>query len=440
MLSLSFFQELLSGISEQGRKLVFSESGGSDPRSMEELLSPLLTEQGEASGIALAQEALSRYQHFDDDEKLEFFQLLLRSFGADHDAIAEALEQYQNAPDDRSAILLNEASEPRRQELLRRLNRAPGATAVLVKMRADLLRMIREHRTLEAVDHDFFHLLSSWFNRGFLVLRRIDWSTPASILEKIIRYEAVHAIQSWDDLRRRIEPVDRRCYAFFHPALVDEPLIFVEVALTNEAPGAIAPILESERQPIAQADASTAAFYSISNCQVGLRGISFGNFLIKQVAEDLKRDLPGLESFVTLSPVPVFRQWLVNEAGNQASDNLSDEERAEINSLGIDVGPGHQLPAESEGLLRRLAARYFLKARNSRDSVIDPVARFHLGNGAQLDQIHTGADLSERGMKQSLGLMVNYRYDLERIESNHEAFARDGKVVASSAVEKLLNK
>jgi malonyl-CoA decarboxylase len=278
-------------------------------------------------------------------------------------------------------------------------------------------------------------LLSSWFNRGFLVLRRIDWSTPAIILEKVIRYEAVHEIHDWNDLRRRIDPVDRRCYAFFHPAMVDEPLIFVEVALTEAIPAAIAPLLAVDRQPVAIERARTAVFYSISNCQRGLGGISFGNFLIKQVVEELRRELPKLENFVTLSPVPGFMQWL-----KQAPDlPVSDEERPLLDHL---QNPGwvedSELTAQLRAVLEPLAAYYFLKAKTSKGRLIDSVARFHLGNGARLERIDWLGDLSPKGLRESAGIMVNYLYRLDDIEKNHEAYANQGEIAASSAVKKLL--
>ena len=225
-----------------------------------------------------------------------------------------AIESYRSgAPAAAAVAELHQAAEPRRQELIRRLNLAPGGTAQLVQMREALLSLLADDDSLRAVDRDFVHLFASWFNRGFLVLRRIDWTTPAHILEKIIRYEAVHAIENWDDLRNRLAPPDRRCYAFFHPQLVDEPLIFVEVALTKDVPDAIAPLLDLARPVIGAQEATTAVFYSISNTQKGLGGISFGNFLIKQVVEELKQDLPNLQTFVTLSPVPGFAGWLASE-------------------------------------------------------------------------------------------------------------------------------
>ena len=302
-------------------------------------------------------------------------------------------------------------------------------------MRADLLRAMNGHKDLAALDHDVVHLLSSWFNRGFLVLRRIDWSTPANILEQIIRYEAVHEIRDWDDLRRRIDPIDRRCYAFFHPALVDEPLIFVEVALTETIPGAIAPLLAVDRQPVPVDRARTAVFYSISNTQRGLGGISFGSFLIKQVVEELRRELPKLENFVTLSPVPGFVPWL-----KQASDvPVTDEDRALLENLEKpDWFEDAELAGQLRSVLEPLAAYYFLKARTAKGRLIDSVARFHLGNGARLERIDWLGDLSPKGLRESAGIMVNYLYRLEDIEKNHEAYANRDEIAASSLVKKLL--
>ncbi len=294
---------------------------------------------------------------------------------------------------------------------------------------------MKGNKELASLDRDVTHLLSSWFNRGFLVLRRIDWSTPANILEKIIRYEAVHEIRDWNDLRRRIDPIDRRCYAFFHPALNDEPLIFVEVALTETIPGAIAPLLAEQREPVPIERARTAVFYSISNTQRGLGGISFGSFLIKQVVEELRRELPKLDTFVTLSPVPGFMQWL-----KQATDvPLSDEDRQLLEALGKpDWFENAELAAQLRTVLEPLAAYYFLKARTPKGRLIDSVARFHLGNGARLERINWLGDLSPKGMRESAGIMVNYLYRLDDIEKNHEAYANNGEVIASSAVKKLL--
>jgi len=434
----AFFSDLLTSISERGRTLlrrVGSSEEKPDAAGLIELCEALLSGRGEASGTAMAREVLDRYRHLDEAERRSFFRTLSSSYGPEREKLAKAIKAWRTQPNNADASDLHFASEPRRQELIRRLNRAPGGTGDLVAMRADLLDLMKDNKNLGALDRDVVHLLSSWFNRGFLVLRRIDWSTPANILEKIIRYEAVHEIRDWDDLRRRIDPVDRRCYAFFHPALVDEPLIFVEVALTEAIPGAIAPLLAEDRQPVAVERARVAVFYSISNTQRGLGGISFGSFLIKQVVEELRRELPKLEDFVTLSPVPGFMSWL-KTAGDLP---ISDEERPLLGHLDE---PDWWKNAELEGQLRSviepLAAHYFLKARTSKGRLIDSVARFHLGNGARLERINWLGDTSAKGQRESAGIMVNYLYRLEDIEKNHEAYANDGTVVASNAVKKLL--
>jgi malonyl-CoA decarboxylase len=434
----AFFSDLLSSISERGRTLlrrVGSSETKPDGAGMIALCEALLSGRGEASGTAMAREVLDRYHTLDDAERLAFFETLTRDFGPDREKLAEAIENWRAQPSDEDASDLHFASEPRRQELIRRLNRAPGGTSELVAMRADLLRLMNDHRDLAAFDRDVVHLLSSWFNRGFLVLRRIDWSTPANILEQIIRYEAVHEIHDWNDLRRRIDPIDRRCYAFFHPALVDEPLIFVEVALTEQIPGAIAPLLAADRQPVPVERARTAVFYSISNTQRGLGGISFGSFLIKQVVEELRRELPKLDNFVTLSPVPGFMQWL-----KQANDvPVSDEDRPLLENLDKpDWFSDAELEPQLRAVLEPLAAHYFLKARTPKGRLIDSVARFHLGNGARLERINWLGDVSQKGLRESAGIMVNYLYRLEDIEKNHEAYANQGEVIASSAVKKLL--
>jgi malonyl-CoA decarboxylase len=434
----AFFSDLLASISERGRTLLrrgASSDDAQDASGLIELCEALLSSRGEASGTAMARELLDRYRELDAAGRRAFFESLASSFGPDREKLAEAIESWRAQPNDAGASSLHFASEPRRQELIRRLNRAPGGTGDLVAMRADLLDLESAGKDLAALDRDVVHLFASWFNRGFLVLRSIDWSTPANILEKIIRYEAVHEIRDWNDLRRRIDPVDRRCYAFFHPALVDEPLIFVEVALTESIPEAIAPLLAADRQPVPIERARTAVFYSISNTQRGLGGISFGNFLIKQVVEELRRELPKLENFVTLSPVPGFMHWLkhspylpVAEDERPLLENLDNPDWVENPELVDNLHP----------VVEHLAAYYFLKARTPRGRLIDSVARFHLGNGARLERINWLGDVSPKGLRESAGIMVNYLYRLEDIEKNHEAYANQGTVAASSAVRKLL--
>jgi malonyl-CoA decarboxylase len=439
----SFFGELLQSITERGRALLDRtrerrESAEERYTSLVELCDELLSGRGEASGVALAREILSHYAELTSGPRIAFFEALAKRFGPDHGKLDAAIAAWRASPSDDTATRVHRAAEPRRQELLRRLNLAPGGTAALVRMREHLLDALNRRGDLKVVDNDFVHMFSSWFNRGFLVLRRIDWSTPASVLEKIIRYEAVHQIRDWDDLRHRIDPPDRRCYAFFHPALIDDPLIFVEVALTREIPPAIAPILTLQREVIRPDKATTAVFYSISNCQRGLSGVSFGHFLIKQVAEEIARETPKLSTFVTLSPAPNFAQWLARERANEQSQVLSASDRATLSNL--DIVGWWQAEATREPVkepLIRAAAWYYLHARTRDGSPVDSVARFHLGNGARLERLNWLADTSERAITQACGLMVNYLYDLEDIEENHEAFAQQRTVVASKAVTSL---
>lgn len=439
----SFFGELLQSISDRGRALLErARDRRSDPagrtENVIELCEQLLSGRGEASGAALAREILSRYAELEEEPRQAFFQALAHRFGPDHQRLEAAIEKWRETPSDETADALHVASEPRRLELFRRLNLAPGGTAALVRMREQLFDALDDRADLAAVDAAFVHLLSSWFNRGFLVLRRIDWSTPANILEKIIRYEAVHAIHDWNDLRRRIDLPDRRCYAFFHPALVDEPLIFVEVALTRDIPGAIEPILATKRDPVDPERAKTAVFYSISNCQRGLAGVSFGSFLIKQVVEEVSRELPRLDTFVTLSPVPGFAAWLKRERQTENSPALTEQDKAVL--AGLDAEGWWHNPDVAEPMrepVLRAAAWYFLHARTPRGTPIDPVARFHLGNGARLERLNWLGDTSEKAIAQAHGLMVNYLYELEDIEKNHEAYAGQRTVVASSAVTRL---
>jgi malonyl-CoA decarboxylase len=441
-MNTSFFGELLQSISERGRALLARSrrvEASARSESLVELCEDLLSSRGEASGVARAREILGRYGELTTGPRIAFFEALAERFGSDPARMESAIVVWRDKPSDATAAEVHVASEPRRQELFRRLNLAPGGTAALVRMREQLIDVLGHRDDLTAVDEDFVHLFSSWFNRGFLVLRRIDWSTPAIVLDKIIRYEAVHEISDWDDLRRRIDPSDRRCYAFFHPALVDDPLIFVEVALTRDIPGAIAPILSPGRDVTDTDKARTAVFYSISNCQRGLAGVSFGNFLIKQVVEEICREMPKLSTFVTLSPVTNFADWLARERGLENSAALSEADKALFAALD---DPNWWRDEETvERLLdplMRAAAWYFLRARNGRGLPVDAVARFHLGNGARLERINWLADTSDKAIAQAHGLMVNYQYDLDDIETNHEAYEETRTVAAASTVQRLL--
>ncbi len=428
----SFFRDLIDQIVDRGRAIkAFSLGGEGHGGTIETLSRGLLSGRGESSGMVVARHILSIFEILTEDEKTDYFRFLNEALVPDEDKLKDAAAAYLQMPTQEHRQELAVAVESPRQEFFRRLNLAPGGTAQIVRMRADLLGRLKEHPELKPVDNDMAHLFGSWFNRGFLVMRRIDWSTPATILEKIIEYEAVHEIQGWDDLKRRLNPADRRCYGFFHPSLVDEPLIFVEVALTKGIPGSIHALL-AEAEPQAPEEQRTAVFYSISNCQKGLAGISFGNFLIKQVASDLSREIDSLKTFVTLSPIPGFMKWLSRERENGTVD-------ARELSLLDHANWSKKKDAESRlaDVLQPLAARYFLNEKRSDGKPVDPVARFHLGNGARLKQLNWMADLSDRGLAQSAGMMVNYLYDLSDIEKNHEAYAEQGIIAASSALQKL---
>jgi malonyl-CoA decarboxylase len=438
----SFFSEMLQSIADRSRALIKRERrepAHERSAGIVEQCDELLSGRGEASGVALAQEILARYAELTTGPRIAFFEALATTFGHDAARIDRAIAAWRASPTADNASELHQSSEPRRLELFRRLNLAPGGTAALVHMREQLLDAMDHRDELGVIDNDFVHLFSSWFNRGFLVLRRIDWSTSASVLEKIIRYEAVHEISDWADLRRRIDPPDRRCYAFFHPALVDEPLIFVEVALTRDIPGAIAPILSDKREAIEPQRATTAVFYSITNCQRGLAGVTFGHFLIKQVVEEVSRELSRVATFVTLSPAPNFADWLKRERANPGSPALDEDDRDALS--GLDKANWWRVPEVAETVrepLLRAAAWYYVRGRNSRGLPADAVARFHLGNGARLERLDWLADTSERALRQSCGLMVNYLYDLDYIERNHEAYAQQHAVVAASAVTRLV--
>ncbi|TVR08624.1 MAG: MCD, Malonyl-CoA decarboxylase MCD [Salinarimonadaceae bacterium] len=446
--TMSFFTDMLQQIADRGRTLISPRRPS--PRSYGELRAlaeALLTNRGEVSGVARAAELLDGFAGASAKDRDEFLRALALDFGPDEAKVEEAIAAYRAEPGPHAAMKLHVGAEPRRQELLRKLNRTPGGTLALLRMREETLARLSEDRALADLDADFRHLFSSWFNRGFLGLKRIDWTSPAHVLEKIIRYEAVHKIENFEELKSRLAPEDRRLYAFFHPALTEEPLIFVEVALTQAIPGAIAPILDPAHEIVPEKQATTAVFYSISNCQKGLAGVSFGNFLIKQVVEELRRDLPQLRTFVTLSPVPGFAQWLRTETADAESAFLGPQERAALAPHFSAQGePDFEaLAAALHGDLgetvRTLAATYLVHVRSQRESGLerprDPVARFHLGNGARLEHVHAQADMSRKGLAQGAGVMVNYLYDLDAIERNHEAYAERGEVAVSSEVRRL---
>ncbi|MGI9451715.1 MAG: malonyl-CoA decarboxylase [Geminicoccaceae bacterium] len=436
-----FFEQLFEQIAERGREFLAQAVGGQQEGAdvLSGLAAQLLAQRGEATAAALAQRLVDAFVEQDDDSHQRFFGYLASELNPDPDQVLAAAERYQSDPSPAALFELGRVCEPPRQELFRRINMASGGTAMLVALRSALLDQVADHPELRVVDDDLFHLFGSWFNRGFLTLQQIDWRTPAFLLEKLIGYESVHAIQGWDDLRRRLER-DRRCFAFFHPALADEPLIFVEVALVNGMAGGIQPLLDTGQERIDPEKADTAIFYSINNCQEGLRGVSFGNFLIKQVAAELKQELPNLKTFATLSPVPGFRRWLSSDAVKTAAAAASDASMVDEIVLSLDDPGWHESSERSEALREAtmgLAAHYLLKAKRSDERPLDPVARFHLGNGARLERVNWMGDPSPNGIRQSGSILVNYLYNLDELERNHEAYVNRKHVIAARRVEQL---
>lgn len=414
---LPFFDRQLEVGRQNGTKTIY------------DLAKALLSVRGEASGVAIATDVLALYEQLDMPSREAFLLILAKDFDPDERALTHSWELYRR--DGPTALpALSKAVEAPRQELFRRLNFAPGGTAALVRMRADLLSFKQKDREFDRVDADLRHLLQSWFNRGFLSMQSINWSSPASLLERLIKYESVHDINSWTELRLRLDPQDRRCFAFFHPVMPDEPLIFVEVALTSGIPDNIQDLLAEDRQPIDPKTATTATFYSINNCQPGLTGISFGHFLIKQVAADLQRDLPNLNCFVTLSPVPGLMSWLRKSENDTYSKAL-------IGNLDNPSGFADLKGEAARIFMLTRAIDYFSSARNAAGKPYDPVARFHLGNGARLEQVNWRADTSANGLRQSGSLMVNYLYDLAHLEENHEVFVERGSVVTGAPFKKM---
>ena len=428
MVIVSPINEFLGAVADRGLALLGKSIGAKsgDVKGTVDLCKRLLSSRGNASGLALSYQILKSYDAFNAEEKKAFFEAVLDAFSCDVDEVALYASVFLQSKSSQDLEQLSKSATPQYSVLISRLNQAPSSTMHILNMRTDLLGLLRDVPALKVLDQAFVQVLSAWFNRGFLGLRSIDWQTPAAILENIIKYEAVHGIADWDDLGRRIKPADRMIYGFFHPNLQDEPLIFVEVALTDDIPDAIAPVLAEDRPPLDPKKASTAVFYSISNCQDGLRGIPLGNFLIKQVVEDLRQRFPQLKEFVTLSPIVKFGKW-VREQEEYASllpETLSDLQGDAENA------------SDFEKPLMAAAAWFLSEVKAQDGKPEDPVCRFHIGNGARLERLNWSAQMNERGFGASYAIMANYKYIIEDIEKNHEAFESDGTVTVTSAIKK----
>jgi malonyl-CoA decarboxylase len=405
----------------------------------------LISERGEASQIALAQELIASYESLDEAPRLEFFRMLCREFGPNEPLISKAAANYQRAPSFANYQALAAAMVSPMQKLFERMNTASRGTETLVSMRGRAVRLTGDHPELKPLDSELRYLFGLWFNRGFLRLERIGWHTSALVLEKLIGYESVHEINGWSDLRRRLAP-DRRCFAFFHPALQDEPVIFVEIALTQGLVAELDPLLDPDAPVLEPEQADTTTFYSISNCLDGLRGISFGSFLIKQVVAELGAELPGIKVFGTLSPLPRFARALRDQQNPEGftRQRLSRLLAEYEERLLTESGKGDRVEAlfallqeplrHREALARplhRLALAYLTQLRvNGR--VLDPVANFHLTNGARLERINPFSNLRPYGLTQSFGTTANYRYVPDELEDNHEHFVTEGRFRVSS--------
>lgn len=409
---------------------------------------------GEISTRQRAARLAETYLKLDDGGRVAMLQMIAHDFGPDPAAIATAHAAYQQAvgsPEQWDAeARLRSAMRSRRIRILTQFNAIPQGVKFLVDLRADLLRFLPDNPLLKPLDRELEARLGAWFDVGFLELARITWTSPAALLEKLVEYEAVHEIKSWLDLKNRLDS-DRRCYGFFHPRMPLEPLIFVQVALTEGLADDVQQLLDINAPLADTSKANTAIFYSISNTQSGLRGVSFGNFLLKRVVEDLQRDFPKLQTFATLSPIPGLVRW-VKRNPQELANAVTNADWKRLGEAGVDSSnplalgallEGEQNWAENETLARalrdpllRVAARYLSEARRE-DKPVDPVARFHLGNGARIERLNWLADRSEKGLAQSWGMMVNYLYDPNRIESNLEAYAREGRVDASTTVRRL---
>ena len=437
------------------KAVVVPDSDSLATAALEELCSQLIKSHRDPASAAIATEFTQGYRNLTQSQRVRFMTFLNREYAVDPEAIHEAAQAYKDDPCFRNQQTLARVVEAPRQKLFRCINSGNDGLQTLVMMRQDLLEFDLPIRiALCAVEEDLKHLLQSWFNRGFLKLKRIDWNSPASLLEKLIEYEAVHQISDWGDLRRRLQD-DRRCFAFFHPSLTEEPLVFVEVALTNAISGQISELIEPESEPLDSESADTAMFYSISSCQPGLRGISFGGLLIKQVVNELRSDLSNIKTFSTLSPVPGFCRWL-GQQDLSAHESLSEivkqavQRKANqpvINEQGLEeCGQTEQSDGDSidpdtlkpfQQTLMSLLATYLLTAK-LKGRPIDSVARFHLGNGAQLREVHWMADTSPNGMSNSCGMMVNYVYELDQIPSNRKYFLRDKIIAAHPSIHALV--
>ena len=403
-------------------------------RSLIELCNDLLSSKGAAFGITLARDILFRYHNLSVEEKLKFLKLINDTYKPDDREIEKAIENYNKNKNSQSALNLSRVTSGKRKELFIRLNMAPQGTSEIVSLREDLLMFIKTNPELISLDYDLIDIFKNWFNPGFLKLRKITWDTKAAILEKILKYEKVHSMKDMNELKSRLGK-DRKFFAYFHPALDDEPIIFVEIALTKGLGRSIQELTKPTEGN--EKDNDTATFYSISNCQEGLSRVTLGNFLIKRVVYELQEEVPHIKYFGTLSPMPGFANWLLSEKDENVTKIIGEKNMNNIKFLkSVDLKIGDKRILENKENMSKLAIHYLSNVKNNLGFPINDVCRFHLKNGAKIDDVIVNANISEVGFKRSFGVMVNYSYELNTIEQNHQDYVNNKKIAISKKIKK----
>ena len=430
-------KEIISSIADVGQKL-FKKSvvKKNDLESIISLCDNLISNKGAAFGITVARDITDLYHTLSPDNKLLFFKKINEKFKPDHNKVNSAIETYKREQNDKNLFKLFITSEGKRRELFRRVNMSPNGISTIVSLREDLLQILNDNKDLKPLDNDLRELFKSWFNPGFLKLTKITWDTKAAVLEKIIQYERVHKIKDMNELKRRLGE-DRRFFSYFHPALDDEPIIFVQVALTNGLGKSIQEIMKPTTGNEKKYD--TATFYSISNCQEGLTRVTLGNFLIKRVVYEIQEELPNIKNFGTLSPIPGFRDWFATLDQGVIQNILGKIPYSTVSFLrssSLKVGDG-RIVSNKKAIIK-LVAHYLMNEKNKKDLPINDVCRFHLGNGAIIEDIVINANVSEVGFNRSFGVMVNYLYELKNIEKNHEDYVNNKNIIISDKLKKLI--
>ena len=429
-------KRLFETIADAGQKILEKKSIKSftKKKSLLELCDDLLSTKGAAFGITLARDILFRYQNLSIEEKQKFLLEINDKYKPNPDKINDAIKYYNENCDNESILNLSRVTSGTRKELFVRLNMAPNGTSEIVSLREDLQKFIKDSPELKSLDYDLIDIFKNWFNPGFLKLRKITWDTKANILEKLLKYEKVHSMKDMNELKRRLGK-DRRFFAYFHPALEDEPIIFVEIALTKGLSQSIQELTRPSNENLKKYD--TATFYSISNCQEGLSRVTLGNFLIKRVVYELQEELPDIKYFGTLSPMVGFANWFKKMDSTQAAEILGEANKNSLDFLkSSDLKIGDKRIADNKPMISKLAVNYLVKQKNDFGFPINDVCRFHLKNGADIDDIAVNANVSEVGFKRSFGVMVNYRYELAKIEKNHQEYVNEKKVNISNKVKK----